>query len=75
MSQNVRKISSADYGIGITGIAGPTAEASVKPIGTVFISIATRNKVTTKRFHFLGSRLEVKRKTAVKSLSMLKEFL
>ena len=75
MSQNVRKISSADYGIGITGIAGPTRGASKKPIGTVFISIATKNKVATKRFHCLGRRLEVKRKAVIKTLSILKRLL
>ena len=75
MAQNVRKIASSDYGIGITGIAGPFGGTPVKPAGTVFISVATRNKVVTKKFHFLGSRLVVKRKAALKALSILKNLL
>ena len=72
MAQNVRKIVLSSYGIGITGIAGPSGGSPTKPTGTVFISIATRNKVVTRKFHFSGGRLSVKRKTALKALSMLK---
>ncbi len=75
MAQNVRKNASSDYGIGITGIAGPGGGTPKKPIGTVFISIAAQNKEKTQKFHFTGSRLAVKRKTALKALSMLKQFL
>ena len=75
MAENVRRIASSDYGIGITGIAGPLGGTALKPTGTVFISVATRNKLITKKFHFLGSRLVVKRKSALKALSMLRELL
>ncbi len=74
MAQNVRKTASCDYGIGITGIAGPLGGTSKKPTGTVFICVATANKTITKKFHFPGSRLTVKRKTVLKALSMLKNF-
>jgi len=75
MAQNVRKNASSDYGIGITGIAGPGGGTPKKPIGTVFISVAAKNKADSEKFHFPGSRLEVKRKTVLKALSMLKDSL
>ena len=75
MAQNVRNIASSGYGIGITGIAGPLGATPAKPTGTVFISVVTRGKTVTKKFHFLGSRLVVKRKAALKALSMLKKML
>lgn len=75
MAQNVMRIASSDYGIGITGICGPLGGTPLKPRGTVFISIATRNKSVTKKFHFLGSRLMVKRKTVLKAISILRKFL
>ncbi len=75
MSQNVRRIASSGYGIGITGIAGPLGGTPIKPVGTVFISVADKNKAITKRFHFTGNRLEIKRKTALKALSMLKSLI
>ncbi len=75
MAENIRIIASSDYGIGITGIAGPHGGTPTKPIGTVFISVASRNKVATKKLHFPNTRLVVKRKTVIKALSMLREFL
>jgi PncC family amidohydrolase len=75
MAQNIRRIASSDYGIGITGIAGPGGARPGKPAGTVFISIVNRNKAITKRFHFTGNRLVVKRKATLKALSILKKFL
>ncbi len=75
MAQNVKRIASADCGIGITGIAGPLGNTPTKPIGTVFISVATKRKVISRRFHFLGNRLEIKRKAVLKAIAMLKESL
>ena len=75
MAEKIRRIASASFGIGITGIAGPLGATPAKPRGTVFISVATRNKAVTKRFHFAGSRLVVKRKAALKTLSILKRLL
>ncbi|MFH1338378.1 MAG: nicotinamide-nucleotide amidohydrolase family protein [Candidatus Omnitrophota bacterium] len=75
MAQNVTKSASCDYGIGITGIAGPGGGTARKPAGTVFISVAGKGKTDTKKFYFSGSRLVVKRKTVLKALSMLKKFL
>jgi nicotinamide-nucleotide amidase len=75
MAQKVKNIASSDYGIGITGIAGPQGATPTKPIGTVFISVAIKNKVITKRYQFSGSRQTIKRKTALKALAMLKKLL
>ena len=75
MAKNVKKIASSDYGIGITGIAGPSGGTQKKPIGTVFISVAGPNKIITKKFNFNGSRLQIKRKSALKALSLLKSLL
>ena len=75
MAQGAMKIASSDYGIGITGIAGPTGKTTLKPTGTVFISITKKNKVTTQRFRFYGNRLAVKRKAVLKAMSMLKKLL
>ncbi|MGD9015180.1 MAG: nicotinamide-nucleotide amidohydrolase family protein [Candidatus Omnitrophota bacterium] len=72
MAKNVKKIATSSYGIGITGIAGPQGGTPRKPIGTVFISVATKNRVISQKFRFPGSRLSVKRKAVLNALSMLK---
>ncbi|MFC1658835.1 CinA family protein, partial [Candidatus Omnitrophota bacterium] len=75
MAQNVRRIASSQFGIGITGIAGPSGGSTEKPVGTVFICVAKKNKAVARKFRFSGSRLVVKRKTALKALSMLRNLL
>jgi len=75
MAQQIRKIFKTDFGIGITGIAGPAGGTLQKPVGTVFIAIDTKNKKICKKFHFKGSRLGIRRMAALKALELLKRAL
>ena len=60
MAQNVRKILNTDYGIGITGIAGPAGGTKTKPIGLVYIAMSTKQNTIVQEFHFKGTRLQIK---------------
>jgi len=42
MAQGIRRISKADYGIAVTGIAGPDGGTTAKPVGTVHIALASQ---------------------------------
>lgn len=75
MAEAIRKIAKSDFGIGVTGIAGPTGAAVHRPIGTVFIAIDSKNNKISKRFCFSGGRDAVRRKAALKSLGLLKSCL
>lgn len=75
MARRIRKIGKTDFGMGITGIAGPTGASPQKPVGTVFIAIDSKNKKICKKFHFSGSRLSIRKKIALKSLELLKGFI
>ncbi|MDP3731919.1 MAG: CinA family protein [Candidatus Omnitrophota bacterium] len=72
LAKSVRLIVKADFGIGVTGIAGPGGGSKEKPVGTVFIAIDTKNNKICKKFNFTGSRSTIRKKAALKALELLK---
>lgn len=75
LAKSVRLIAKTDFGIGITGIAGPSGGSKEKPVGTVFIAIDTKNKKICKKFKFSGSRATIRRKSALKALELLNRLI
>jgi nicotinamide-nucleotide amidase len=72
MAKNVKRIAKADFGIGITGIAGPTGAIPNKPVGTVYIAVSDKNKTTCNKFIFRGNRSSIRKQSALKALQSLK---
>lgn len=72
IARQIRKIAKTDFGIGITGIAGPAGATAHKPVGTVFIAIDSRKKNISKKYHFKGKRPAIRKKAALKSLELLR---
>jgi len=75
MARNIRRIAKTDYGMGITGIAGPTGETSGKPVGTVFIAVSNNKKTVCRKFLFRGNRLSIRNQACLNSLKLLKSTL
>jgi nicotinamide-nucleotide amidase len=72
MAQNIRSFFKADYGIGITGIAGPSGGSPQKPVGLVHIALATPSKTFSEKWRFQGSRSEIKHRAAHHALNLLR---
>lgn len=71
MAANVRKIFDTDYGIGVTGNAGPTTDETDEEVGVVFVSLATPDGVVSEKFNFGQPREKVIDRAVNKSLEML----
>ena len=56
LASKAREIAGADYGIGITGMAGPGGGTEEKPVGLVYIAVADNNQVQVKKHIFPGDR-------------------
>lgn len=61
----------SDYGLGVTGIAGPGGGSKKKPVGTVFIGLATPRGTKSYEFYFGGERPQVQRRSVVKAMELL----
>jgi nicotinamide-nucleotide amidase len=75
MAQGVRRISGTDYGISVTGIAGPSGGTDEKPVGTVFIGFADSQRVRTYKFLNRFDRETFKYVTSQQALEILRRAL
>lgn len=75
MAQGVRKALKTDFGIGITGIAGPTGGTKSKPVGLTYIAVCTKVETLCLECRFQGTRTSIKTQATTQALQLLHEFL
>lgn len=71
MAEGVRKLSGSDLGLAVTGIAGPGGGTEDKPVGMVFIGLASSRPTTVTEHRFRGERLEIKEETSSAALRLV----
>ncbi len=71
MASGVRRVLSADVGVAITGIAGPSGGSVEKPVGTVSIA-AVADRMVSRTFTFPGERDMVRRFSTYAALEMVR---
>ncbi len=69
MAVGVRNLLGSDYGVSITGNAGPGASEG-KPVGLVYIAVANGDTIYCQEHHFTSTRTENKLRIAQTAISM-----
>ena len=74
MALNTMGLFDVDYAIATSGIAGPDGGTAEKPVGTVWIAVATPVRLVTKEFHFgkRTGRAQIVERAAHAALNMLR---
>ena len=76
MARGARERFDSDFAMAITGIAGPDGGTPEKPVGTVFLALASRSgpEISKKRL-FVGDRSVIRRASAIHALELLRRHL
>lgn len=75
MAQGVKGVSGANFAISTTGIAGPSGGSKEKPVGTVWIGIATPSKCYAVKKNCGTDRSQIISRATAYAISMLYEEL
>jgi len=73
MARGVRALAGTDFGVGVSGIAGPSGGSAEKPVGTVHVAVASVSECRAKVFVYPGTRSQVKLLAAHWALKLVLE--
>jgi len=75
MAEGARTRAKSTYALSTTGIAGPEGGTAEKPVGTVYVGLATPKETVIKKFFFPNDRETFKQQTAQAAFDMLRRKL
>ncbi len=75
MALGIRRRAGSDFGLAITGVAGPGGGTAAKPVGLVFTALAGKSGVSVEKNLFFGTRDIVKFQSSQKALDLLRRRL
>ena len=76
LAEGIRSRTGSTFGVGITGIAGPSGGTPQKPVGTVAVAVACDDRTTRVRtFSLFGSRSMIKFQATQMGLDMVRRIL
>ncbi|MEA3521823.1 MAG: CinA family protein [Campylobacterota bacterium] len=71
MSEGALNVSYADYALAISGVAGPDGGSKDKPVGTICISVRSKESVQHEQIQFFGDRNYIQEQSAFYAIKML----
>jgi nicotinamide-nucleotide amidase len=76
LAEGARAKLGADVGVGVTGIAGPGGGTEEKPVGLVWLSVATADgEPLTRSVNLPGSRADVRDRTTTVAMHLIRRAL
>lgn len=75
LAEGIRRCTGATLGASITGIAGPTGATPAKPVGLVYIGLASSEVCQHREFHFLGDRDRIRWQATQAALDWIRRWL
>jgi nicotinamide-nucleotide amidase len=75
MAEGIRKRCLSSYGVGITGVAGPSGGSERKPVGLVYIALAGEEGTQVVERNFPGDRQRIRQFATLQALEMIRRAL
>lgn len=72
MAKGVRRMAGTDYGVSITGIAGPGGGSLEKPVGLVYVACCDKEETVWEKHTFANDRSGNKERSAQAALNLLR---
>jgi nicotinamide-nucleotide amidase len=72
LAAGVRRVTGAEVGVGITGVAGPGGGTEAKPVGTVFVAVETPEGAVCRHAQFGGDRAIIRQQATTTALDMIR---
>ncbi len=72
MAEGVCRVSGADIGVSVTGIAGPTGGNQEKPVGLTYIAVSDANGTWCRKYIYTHDRIKNKERVAQTALNMIR---
>jgi len=72
MAAGAKHAAGSSFALATTGIAGPTGGSEEKPVGTVWIALASPTGVEARKFIFPGTRAQIRLRAAQMGLAFLR---
>jgi nicotinamide-nucleotide amidase len=72
MAKRIRELMQTDYSIAVSGVMGPDGGTIEKPVGLVWVAVASKNEVRTKSFQLRYDRSRNISITAINALNCLR---
>jgi nicotinamide-nucleotide amidase len=75
MAEGVRKVAGTDYGLSVTGVAGPEGGSEQKPVGLVFVGVSDEEGTEVERLDLSAwrrSREAIRERSANRAFDLLR---